>query len=155
IIGVVVLGVAIICGGIIYMVTSMMRSGVEMARGMEETVKDAVKEAEEKRKSQQAAQTFAEDSVAGRLNAAYDSTTANFKAQWPQRKYDAFFNKHFDPRDPPPAVILTPHGVHRYRYTVRTATNLHVELTLTVSKEGNVWKVDQMTVDPGDLLKDL
>ncbi len=153
IVGGVVLAFLLVCGGLVYL---GIRAFKETMQPMMEGVKEIVE-------SQGVADEFVANIRANRLDAAYQSTTENFKKGMSRKAFEELVQKHpelkqqafaqdFDPRQGPGQPQGQPQikafsGPYRYRFSVQGKDDKEsAEFTVTVAKENGVLKVDELTV---------
>jgi hypothetical protein len=142
----------LVCGGAIYMITSAIRDTTQtMSQAGQEMAKqigDLAREQQAEQQARQTARAFLDDCLAGRLNAAYEVTTAAFKKRFTQDQFKDLLAKHpVGPRAPLNLNEVLTFGLQRYRVTAAAPAGEPVLLTVTLAQDGNVWKVDQLTVD--------
>src|SRR5262249_29334890 len=93
--------------------------------------------------------------VAGRVNAAYDATTAGFRQRTTREQFQAqlalraLARPDINPGPLPPIARIgdTP---PRYRYVTRAADGKSVAFTVTLRDKGGAWRVDELSMDAGD-----
>src|ERR1700675_2451682 len=90
IIGGIVLGIVLVCGGLAYFVIQRMAPAIDK---IVQTVGDA-------QKGKAPAETFIEDIQSNRLDAAYDGTTAGFQSRMSRKEFEELIRKHPDVKDP-------------------------------------------------------
>jgi hypothetical protein len=155
IIGGIVLGIVLVCGGLVYFVVQKMAPAIN---AVAQTIGDV-------QKGKAAAQTFIEDIQSNRLDAAYDATTAGFQSRMSRKEFEELIRKHPELQDPTIVrkqalrPILENHragddGVPDipsfqtvpYTCDFESAEGEPMELSVTVTKQGDAFKVDQFTV---------
>src|SRR6516162_8714525 len=155
IIGGIVLGIVLVCGGIAYFAIQKMAPAFN---AVAQTIGDL-------KTSTVTAQAFIDDIQSKRLDDAYDATTAGFQSRVSRKEFDALIRKHpelqdstivrkqalranfenHQPGDPNVAEIPTFQTV-TYTCDFESADDEQMELSLTVTKQGETFKVDQFTV---------
>jgi hypothetical protein len=156
--------IAIIGGVVIVVVVSCGVLGYFFIKAMKETVGQAMEGmqewAQDMEQSQAAADQFLKEIQANDLEAAYQSTTEQFKKRMNRKDFDelvkklpAFKEPHTglgpDPTAPmvPPTSRQALPSNYRYQCQVRSKDGKDsLDLTIAVSKEGGQMKVDQLTV---------
>jgi len=158
IIGGVVLGIVVVCGGVAYFAIQKMAP----------VINAAVQSGQEFQKSIQTAVAFLDDIHANRLDQAYQMTSEDFQAHTSQkeleelvRKYPAFREgsglKKDDLRpdltdfakvsDEPNQVQIPDFRRVTYLCPLTGPDGESLEVNLTVAKEGESFKVDQFAVE--------
>jgi hypothetical protein len=159
IIGGIVLGIVLVCGGLAYFVIQKMGPAIDKV----------VKTVGDVQKGKAAAETFIEDIQSNRLDAAYDGTTAGFQSRMSRKEFEELIRKHPDVKDPSIVrkhalrPIIEDNRAHNpnvadipsfetvpYTYDFDSAEGEPMELSLTVTKEGDAFKVDEFTVGPAE-----
>jgi hypothetical protein len=157
--------VAIIGGVIVIIVASCGVLGYFGIKAFKETVGKAMETVEagqDLEQSRSAADTFLTYIQSNDLDGAYQSTSATFKKQMPQKEFDDLLKKHSALKEPatnmgwevnlqgvrvPPTSPQGPPTTYRYQYRAQSKDGKDsIEFTLTVSKEGGTMKVDQLTI---------
>ena len=152
IVGGVVLVFLLVCGGLAYLAINAAKEGMEAIRPMMEGF-------EEMAQSEHIANDFLENIRAGRLDAAYQSTTESFKKRLSRKAFDELVQKHpelkqqdvfpmFDMDQNASKPQTQPFtGPYRYRYSAaRKDGKEPLEFKITVAKENGTLKVDQLTL---------
>jgi hypothetical protein len=154
IIGGVFLLIALICGGAVYYVVSSAKKGLtNLQEKLSEEIEKEKKRQEnsDKTKSKKFADSFLQELKANRSDAAYQMTSAGYRQRVPQDQFAELLKQHsatigaampfrINPFDPDMGTT--------YRYTASSfAQGKRWEIAVTVVKEGQNWKVDQLSVD--------
>ena len=153
IVGGVLLVVALLCGGVVYLWFTILRAGSEMVKETQQNLVHfagvARQEIEASLQAQQAARAFLDDCLAGRHNAAYAATTAAFRKAMTAAQFKDLLDQHPVRQRPPLTVAdLQPiFGLRQYRHGANAPTGELVQFTVTMVQEGNTWKADQLAVD--------
>jgi hypothetical protein len=159
IIGGIVLGIVLVCGGLVYFVVQRMAPAINQVM---QTVGDV-------QKGKAAAEAFIEDIQSNRLDAAYDATTAGFQSRMSRKEFEELIRKHPELKDPsivrkqalraifednrarkPNVADIPSFETVPYTCDFESAEGEPMELSLTVTKQGDVFKVDQFTVGPAE-----
>jgi hypothetical protein len=101
--------------------------------------------------SQTKSGAFVMDCAQGRHNAAWDSTSKAFRARVSRQEFDALLAKHKLGRTIAGAnfpMTLHTAGAHRYRWDVHPIGAQPVTMTVQMTREGELWKVDELSIDP-------
>jgi hypothetical protein len=159
IIGGIVLGIVLVCGGLAYFVIQKMAPAINT---FAKTIGDV-------QKGKAAAETFVDDIQSNRVDAAYDSTTAGFQSRMSREEFEELIRKHPELQDPDivrkqalrPNIETNHSGDNvadipsfetvPYTCGFESTEGVTMELSLTVTKQGDAFKVDQFTVGPADI----
>jgi hypothetical protein len=149
IIGAVVLGVVLVCGGVTYLVVkAVSKVGEEFTKSIGEAVKNL-----EASMSESAADAFLDDVRNGQFDDAYLNTTAEFQKTLPKEKLQALvakypFLKAKNEDDTLPLTLVHKGTVeHRYEATSESGRKKRAtKVTIVVRKVGEEWKIDRFTV---------
>src|SRR5262249_14859142 len=119
---------------------------------------EAQRRHEQQQRSEQAARAFLEDVVAGRVNAAYDATTAGFRRRTTREQFQAQLALRPPARPginpgPPPPLARAAAPPPRFRYVTQAADGKSVAFTVTLRDEGGAWRVDELSMDAGDVFQ--
>ncbi len=169
ILGAVVLGVALICGGLVYYVFYSVKKGVstlheqlsaEVEKQKEQMQKEMQKRQQErensnKAKSEKFVAAFLQEVKGGRAEAAYAMTTVDYRKRVSLEQFRELLQKNADVLRRVPRLLaggLDPDTATTFRYEATTLRGGggFVKVGVTVVKEGEEWKVDQLTVEPHD-----
>jgi hypothetical protein len=159
IIGGIVLGIVLVCGGLVYFVIQKMAPAIN---AVAQSIGDL-------KTSTAAAHAFIEDIQSKRLDAAYDATTAAFQARVSRKDFNELIQKHPELEDSsivrkqalrpsfenhrgggPDAAEIPNFQTLTYTCDFESAADEPMELSLTVTKEGETFKVDQFTIESAD-----
>jgi hypothetical protein len=156
IIGAVILGIVLVCGGVAYYTI----------RSVAPSINAAVQMVQDIQKSQQAAYAFLEDIHADRLDDAYERTTPAFQTRVTRKNFDELVRRYpvlqrhdFKKTElhteipevrPEPGQIPPIPDVSSMPYTLQLENpdGESIELTLVVVKQGDSFKVDKFEVGP-------
>jgi hypothetical protein len=158
IIGGIVLGIVLVCGGLAYYVIQKMAPAINT---FAKTIGDV-------QKGKAAAEGFIEDVQSNRLDAAYDATTAGFQSRVSRKKFEELIRKHPELQD---STVVRKQALRPNIETNHSGDNVadipsfetvpyigrfesadgeSMELSVTVTKQGDAFKVDQFTVGPAE-----
>jgi hypothetical protein len=159
IIGGIVLGIVLVCGGLAYFVIQKMAPAIN---AVVQTVGDL-------KISSTTAHAFIDDIQSNRLDAAYGGTTAGFQSRMSRKEFEQLIRKHPELQDStivrkqalrpnienhrpgdPNGVDIPSFETVPYTCVFESAEGESMELSLTVTKEGDGFKVDQFTVGPAE-----
>jgi hypothetical protein len=159
IIGGVVLGIVLVCGGLVYYVVQKMAPAIN---AVAQTIGDV-------QKSKAAAEAFIDDIQSNRLDAAYDATTADFQSRMSRKEFEQLIRKHPELQD---STIVRKQALRPNIETNHSGDNVadipsfetvpyighfesadgeSMELSVTVTKQRDAFKVDQLTVGLADI----
>jgi len=154
IIGGVILLVAAVCGGLgYYMVVSMKKAVSQMTSEME---KQKQAEANSDRgKAKKFVEQFMQEVIGNRPDAAYKMTTADYQERVTSKQFTAFIKKYAAYLKQPSFLsedYTTSNTGSTFTFTeVLSAQGEGIKnLSITVVKNGEGWKVDQFTIDNND-----
>jgi hypothetical protein len=161
IIGAVVLGIVLVCGGLAFYAFRSAQQGLDQMQvevaARQEQMRREQQERERKEansdngRSEQFANAFLQEVKGNRADPAYRMTTAAFKARVSQDAFKTLVQKSAGPLNlslPVSADLFAPEAGAVYSFHGPVMDNRRVlNLSLTVVKEGNDWKVDQFALD--------
>jgi hypothetical protein len=176
ILGAVVLGIALICGGLVYYVVYSVKKGVstlheqlsaelekqkdrmqeELQKQREQTQQELQKrENSNKVKSQKFVALFLQELKAGQAEAAYQMTSAAYQKRLSLEQFRQWLQKNAEVLRRVPILQAGPFDADtattfRYEATTLGMGGGFVKVAATVLKEGEEWKVDQLAVEPHD-----
>jgi hypothetical protein len=157
IIGGIILGIALICGGIAYFA---IQKAAPMINAFAEMTQDV-------QRSIAAAKAFVEDIQSNRLDAAYGMTTEAFQSRMSRKQFEELIAKYPELQDPsvvrkeslrpdlpnhrpadPNVPAIPSFQTVTYLCPFESSDGKEMELSVTVTKEGQAFKVDQFKVAP-------
>lgn len=144
---------ALICGGVIYLVTSTLRSGAELVRETEQQfmqhIQEAVRQQQQAQQAQQTARAFLDDLLAGRFNAAHAATSAEYRRRVSPHQLAKLMTRYALQRRLPltGADVQPVFAPTQYRYVATAVGGEPIGFTVTLVRQDNAWKIDELTVD--------
>ncbi len=157
IIGGIILGIALICGGIAYFAIQKVAPAINAAIEMTQDVQRSIA----------VAKAFVEDIQSNRLDPAYGMTTDEFQARVSRKQFDELIAKYPELQDPsvvrkeslrpdlpdhrpanPNVPAIPSFQTVTYLCPFESSEGQELELRLTVTKEADGFKVDQLKVVP-------
>jgi hypothetical protein len=148
-----ILVVVLICGGLIWLFTSVMGAAEE---GMKEFSAHVKEEGERNRRrkeevkaAESVARTFLENCRAGRVNAAYGATSNAYRQRVSEKQLQDLLDRNQVAQDFGGALdnFTNLGGQNTFRHTFMNRDNVQVDMTVQVAQEGGVWRVDHLAVD--------
>jgi hypothetical protein len=152
IVGGLVLVLVLICGGVIYVVSNAIRGTAEAIRDAGQQIAQldkAHREQEALLHAQQTALEFLDNCVAGRTQAAYQATTAAFQKRLTLAAFTDLLAKHPAANKGPlnPIDVQPVGGAQQYRLSTQTPAGAPIDFTVTMAREADNWKVDELAID--------
>ena len=157
IIGGIILGIALICGGIAYFAIQKVAPAINAAIEMTQDVQRSVA----------VAKAFVEDIQSNRLDAAYGMTTEAFQSRMSRKQFEELIANYPELQDAsvvrkeslrpdmpnqrpanPNVPAIPSFQTMTYLCPFESSEGKEMELSVTVTKEGDGFKVDQFKVAP-------
>jgi hypothetical protein len=157
IIGAVLLGIAVVCGGVVYYLVYSVKKGVsslqeQLTQEMEKQKKR--QENSNKTKSQKVVDAFMQELKGNRIEAAYQMTTAAYQKRVSLDELRELVKKNAATLQSGPPLrpnLFDPDTATTYVFSATAAVaGGFVKISLTIVAEGEGWKVDQLSVEPHD-----
>jgi hypothetical protein len=150
VVGGVLIVALLICAGVVYLMVNAARQAAQAMKPMMEMMQDI-------QKAPGVADAFLADIRAGRLDAAYRSTTEAFKKRMSEKEFTELIEKHPAFKESAELVNMDTNqagkqaqpfpSTYRFRYTAASKDDKNrIEFTVTVDKENEQLKVDQLQV---------
>ena len=155
IVGAVVVVLALICGGAVAVIAySFYSAAHKFADKAQQMVDQAQQQQASQDEGKRAADGFLRDIRQGRLDSAYQSTSAAYQKRVSRKDFDAYVAAHAVLKTQPQGGLM-PHNFNpfanaasRYEFEYTTAEpGKLVTVIVGVVKEGDQWKLDELEAD--------